>query len=192
VSLAFNWKDSPPAQTCHIIYAWIESGLAGSMCSTLMRCLALTKNLRRCNRKGDWRLFCYDHSKQPLVWAGSLFTAFAGLVSILSYFGYGPIAVTKRGVEANSPRSASTPAILPSPKDSEKPIIKLPDKPNVVSGPRKAQPSRLRNARALFAQGKYQGALRECDTELRKNPHSNEALSLRKRITNTIKILNRQ
>src|SRR5437867_2367252 len=99
-----------------------------------MRCLGLNGSLRRCNRKGDWRFFCHDHSKLPLVWGGFLiFTVGGGLASILSYIGQGPATITNRVPETNSTQSASAPAILPSPKESETPKGKVPDNPNHYS-----------------------------------------------------------
>ena len=50
------------------------------------RCFGLTKNLNRCQRRGDWRFFCPEHTKQPIVWIVFLvFTIGAGSASIISY-----------------------------------------------------------------------------------------------------------
>jgi hypothetical protein len=159
-----------------------------------MKCLGLTRNLRRCNRQGSWRFFCHDHSKQPLIWLGFLiFTVGGGTASILSYIRRGPDPVTNqkgvRLVETNSAQSASSPSVLPSPAT---PNLKTPDKPNRNSRRETGQSSHVRTARALYAEGKYQEALGECDAELRVNPRNSEALSLRKRISRTIQILSRQ
>lgn len=55
------------------------------------RCFGLTRNLDRCGRRGDWRLFCQEHKKQPFVWLFVLiFTVGAGIASILSYFSAQP------------------------------------------------------------------------------------------------------
>lgn len=53
----------------------------------MRRCYGITKNLYRCGREGEWKLFCHEHKKQPLVWlCGLIFTVLAGTASILSYF----------------------------------------------------------------------------------------------------------
>jgi hypothetical protein len=50
------------------------------------RCFGVTRNLNRCGRIGDWRLFCTEHKKQPVIWLFVLvFTVIAGTASILSY-----------------------------------------------------------------------------------------------------------
>jgi len=50
------------------------------------QCFGLTKNLNRCQRRGEWRFFCPEHSKQPIAWIIFLvFTIGAGTASILSY-----------------------------------------------------------------------------------------------------------
>ena len=52
----------------------------------MRRCCGRTKNLNRCGRIGDWRLFCDDHKMQPILAAYALvFTVVAGGASILSY-----------------------------------------------------------------------------------------------------------
>lgn len=51
----------------------------------MRRCFGLSRNLRRCSRSGDWRLFCHDHRRQPIVWAAFLvFTVIAGIASMQS------------------------------------------------------------------------------------------------------------
>jgi hypothetical protein len=51
----------------------------------LRRCFGITRNLTRCNREGNWKLFCKEHQKQPVVWVTFLvFTVFAGSASIYS------------------------------------------------------------------------------------------------------------
>lgn len=55
------------------------------------QCLGLTKNINRCQRKGDWRLFCPEHRRQPIAWIIFLvFTIGAGTASILSYISNNP------------------------------------------------------------------------------------------------------
>jgi hypothetical protein len=162
-----------------------------------MRCLGLASGLRRCNRQGDWRFFCHDHAKQPLVWlCFLLFTVGGGTASILSYIGHGRIPVADQQgttlAETSSAQPASSPPALPNTKGSATPSVKTPDKPNRDSQRETGQSSHVRSARALYAEGKYQEALGECDAELRVNPHNSEALSLRKSISRTIHILNRQ
>ena len=52
-----------------------------------MRCLGINRNLHRCNRTIDGRLFCNDHRRQPFVWIFILiFTVIAGSASIYSAF----------------------------------------------------------------------------------------------------------
>lgn len=48
----------------------------------------------------------------------------------------------------------------------------------------------ISRARSLYAGGQYQAALRECDNALRLDPKNREVLALKKRIQNTIDILN--
>ena len=58
------------------------------------RCIGITANLRRCGRIGDWRFFCGDHSRQPLVWLFTLvFTVIAGTASIYSVMTSDPVDV---------------------------------------------------------------------------------------------------
>jgi hypothetical protein len=47
------------------------------------RCLGRTKNLRRCGRIGDWKLFCPDHRFQPLLAGIPLVLAIIGLTADL-------------------------------------------------------------------------------------------------------------
>jgi len=52
-----------------------------------MRCLGINRNLHRCNRSVEGRLFCYDHRRQPIVWIFFVvFTVIAGSASIYSAF----------------------------------------------------------------------------------------------------------
>lgn len=54
----------------------------------MQRCWGLTRNLQFCGRRGNWRLFCNEHRRQPLGWICFLiFTVLAGTASILSYVG---------------------------------------------------------------------------------------------------------
>jgi hypothetical protein len=49
------------------------------------RCFGITRNLNRCNRTGEWDLFCKEHRRQPLVWlVFIIFTVVAGAASIYS------------------------------------------------------------------------------------------------------------
>jgi hypothetical protein len=49
------------------------------------RCFGITRNLHRCGRSGDWRLFCPEHRRQPIAWLVFLvFTVVAGFSSIKS------------------------------------------------------------------------------------------------------------
>jgi hypothetical protein len=49
------------------------------------RCWGLVRNLHRCGRVGEWRLFCHEHRRQPIVWLFVLiFTVVAGIASITS------------------------------------------------------------------------------------------------------------
>src|SRR5438270_3664680 len=49
------------------------------------RCCGLTRTLHQCSRTGNWRFFCGDHHRQPLVWISFLiFTVVAGFSSIYS------------------------------------------------------------------------------------------------------------
>jgi hypothetical protein len=57
--------------------------------SIVNRCWGLTKNFNRCGRKGDWRLFCEEHQKQPLGWIIFLiFSVEAGSLTILDHIPY--------------------------------------------------------------------------------------------------------
>ena len=52
------------------------------------RCFGITKNLRRCSRIGDWKLFCFEHRLQPFVWLVIfVFTILAGIASMQSAWG---------------------------------------------------------------------------------------------------------
>jgi hypothetical protein len=49
----------------------------------LNRCLGITRNLQRCRRVGNWRMFCAEHRRQPIVWVTFIiFTIIAGSASI--------------------------------------------------------------------------------------------------------------
>ncbi len=51
------------------------------------RCYGYTKNLQRCSRNGEWRFFCHEHKRQPVIWIFTLiFTILAGSTSIYSVF----------------------------------------------------------------------------------------------------------
>jgi hypothetical protein len=156
----------------------------------MAKCLGLNKSWRRCNRQGDWRFFCKDHTMQPLVWLFSLiFVVGAGSASIFSVFrGRGGTIV--QVLPAPSPIPVPTVAPTPSPQGT--PSLKTPNKPNRDSQRERTQSYHVRRARGLYDQGKYQEALRECDVELSMNPRNSEAISLRKRILRTMQILNRQ
>lgn len=54
---------------------------------TEKRCLGITRNFHRCSRNGEWRFFCNDHKKQPLIWLSFLiFTVLGSIASIYSVF----------------------------------------------------------------------------------------------------------
>lgn len=47
------------------------------------RCWGLTRNLHRCSRTGDWKIFCGDHKRQWIGWSFTLiFTVLGGAASI--------------------------------------------------------------------------------------------------------------
>lgn len=51
----------------------------------MRQCFGITRNLTRCNRVGNWKLFCLEHQRQPLVWLSFIiFTVAAGIASIYS------------------------------------------------------------------------------------------------------------
>ena len=50
----------------------------------------------------------------------------------------------------------------------------------------------FQRARALYNQGEFQNALRECDQSLKLNPQQPEVRKFRQKITDTIKVLNRR
>lgn len=53
----------------------------------MKRCWAITRNLNRCQRTGEWRFFCEEHRRQPVCWIVFLiFTVIAGIASIRSGF----------------------------------------------------------------------------------------------------------
>jgi len=157
-----------------------------------MKCLGLNRNFRRCGRKNEniRGLFCSDHSRQPLAWLAFLvFTVFGGTASILSYIRPNQPIVNQtapRLAETSLGQSAPSSTVQPSPQSLATPAVRGPEKHRLKQEPS----SRVQRAKALFEQGNYQEALRECDAELRVNPNNNEALILRRRIARTIKILN--
>lgn len=62
----------------------------------MKRCIGLNRNLTRCNRVGDWKFFCNDHRKQPIVWIVFIvFTVLAGLASI--YSAIKPMSTEQKG-----------------------------------------------------------------------------------------------
>jgi hypothetical protein len=50
----------------------------------MRRCCGFTKTIRRCSRLGEWRFFCDDHRRQPLIWFTTVFTLLAGGASFYS------------------------------------------------------------------------------------------------------------
>ncbi len=49
------------------------------------RCFGITRNFHFCGRNGDWKFFCSEHRRQPLVWLFVfVFTVVAGIASIKS------------------------------------------------------------------------------------------------------------
>ena len=51
----------------------------------MRRCFGINRNFHRCSRKGKWRFFCSDHSRQPLIWLSFLlFTVLGSIASMQS------------------------------------------------------------------------------------------------------------
>ena len=49
------------------------------------RCFGITRNMHRCGRTGNWKLFCTDHRRQPFVWLFIfVFTVLSGVASMQS------------------------------------------------------------------------------------------------------------
>ena len=61
-----------------------ESGDTGPQ----RRCWGLTRSGKRCRRRGTWRFFCPEHSRQPLLsWLPYVvFTILAGTASIFALY----------------------------------------------------------------------------------------------------------
>jgi hypothetical protein len=73
----------------------------------MKRCWGRTKSLNRCGRIGDWRFFCHEHKKQPIIWLFVLiFTVIAGTASILSYLSKSPSTLTQ-GIKDNGTEKTS-------------------------------------------------------------------------------------
>ncbi len=52
------------------------------------RCFGITRNLNRCSRIGEWKLFCFEHRRQPFGWlVFFVFTVLAGIASMQSAWG---------------------------------------------------------------------------------------------------------
>lgn len=86
------------------------------------------------------------------------------------------------------PNPGSSPPLESSPENSPPPARSSLDPSNVSTN---QLTQHIRRARALYAGGKYQAALRECDKALRLDATNREALNLKNQIQKTIDILNR-
>ena len=154
-----------------------------------MKCLGFNRNLRKCSRDAVLRGFCHDHSRQPILWFCFLvFTVLAGTFQIVSYIRPSQpvfVPIETRIVETKTVQPTPNATVQPTPQSSVTPAVT----PLKKDTPKDDRSSHLRKAKALYAQGKYQEALGECDAELLMNPRNNEALILRKRISRTIEIL---
>jgi hypothetical protein len=129
-----------------------------------------------------WLISLSVKSKQP---AASATTVTQGTQST--------IYQANRDVIINSVPSSSPPPATEQPSEGS---VRRPQEQSRASNRKSAvetQPSRhVSRARTLYAQGKDEEALAECDAALRMNPHNSEAAILRKRIARTIRISNRQ
>lgn len=71
------------------------------------RCCGLTKNLCRCGRIGNWRFFCDEHSRQPLVWLFVvIFTVAGGAASILGYLS----SISNQRIQSTSDKQPPLPS----------------------------------------------------------------------------------
>lgn len=65
----------------------------------MRQCYGLTRNFHRCGREGDWRWFCPEHRRQPIVWLSFiLFTVVAGTASIYSAWFSGESATLREEI----------------------------------------------------------------------------------------------
>ena len=155
-----------------------------------MKCLGFKPNLRKCRRDAVSRGFCYDHQRQPILWfCFFVFTALAGTLQIISYIRPSKpvfVPIETKIIETIPVQPTPGPTVQPTPQSSVTPAVTSLKKET----PKDDRSSHMRRAKALFNQGKYPEALEQCDAELRTNPGNNEAISLRKRISRTIEILN--
>jgi hypothetical protein len=96
------------------------------------RCWGLTRNLRRCGRQGDWKLFCADHRRQPFVWLFVLvFTVLAGAASIQSaWFKHQPAPLDSRFSFKEEPSIR----ILHGNKELDKQIVDTGGRTSVLNG----------------------------------------------------------
>ena len=114
--------------------------------------------------------------------------------SVLLAGGYG--AYRARVWESGAPASVSpanqpspvpaTPAPEPSPTSTPTPAL---DRSRPQANQQKAA-ERLARAQALYKQGEYQDALRECNESLRLDPGQAEARRLQRKINDILRILN--
>jgi hypothetical protein len=77
----------------------------------IQHCFGITRTLRRCSRTGNWRFFCGDHRRQPLLWSSFLiFTVVAGLSSIYSaWWRGGTGGATPQAIQVMALPSAPSP-----------------------------------------------------------------------------------
>ena len=53
----------------------------------MARCWGINRNLKRCQRVGDWAFFCDDHKRQPIKWLYSfVFVFIVGLIALFNAF----------------------------------------------------------------------------------------------------------
>ena len=122
----------------------------------MRRCWGITRNLRRCGRLGNWKLFCSDHRFQPIGCVFFIvFTVVAGTASIYSaWFQRKPVPVIVSPVKSSdrdipsSPTPSTSPVAkgqsdqpkLPQPKPHQTDPSKLGDIPLGVSIARPSDP----------------------------------------------------
>ena len=94
------------------------------MSSHQHRCWGRTRNLQRCGRIGDWRLFCDEHRFQPLGWLFVLvFTVVGGFASIQS--AWFPHFWNMRGSAATAQIATLNTAQPPPDSATEEPVIHI-------------------------------------------------------------------
>lgn len=104
------------------------------------RCFGLTKNLNRCQRRGDWLFFCPEHRKQPIAWVTFfVFTVIAGTASIYSVLRPQPkasVTVIQPPPEIKPPENnrSKPPQLQPPPSQKSPgttPSPTIPDQPKL-------------------------------------------------------------